>query len=286
MTTADLGQVEPERETIVPEAAASDAKKSVSEALGAARRHNKLLIAFIGTLGAAIAPVTAYINKRYELDLKKAEQSHAHQLQVEIQQHTFQQDFLKDALSTDPKNGDLYHQRDVLEFFATVLEKDSRIQQYAQHKLDTTTQAVKLKAERDQALTDLKTKSDENVALLAKLRETSKSGHASQESIKALRARLSTKEAEVSQASAQTATLEGRVQELEKVVRAGVVERRDTCGPSRVLSTSHGDDPLILERCALLAPPVIGGKPWHIAYQGEDIICGCKAKPVDPKRQF
>src|SRR5215471_11033559 len=85
--------------------------------------QTKLLIAFIATLGAAVAPVTTYISKRQELELESAKQQHAETLQNGEQRHRITMDFLEKVVSlTRDKPGDTYYRRDVLSFFASALE--------------------------------------------------------------------------------------------------------------------------------------------------------------------
>jgi hypothetical protein len=94
----------------------------------------KLLLGFLGLLGAAVAPVVSHIKDRDELQLRTQEQEHA-----------FQKVFIDKALT--PK--DLDEKQVMLRFYASVLKLGSPMQRFAEMELEETRKGIEAARKTD-----------------------------------------------------------------------------------------------------------------------------------------
>lgn len=187
----------------------------------------KLLLAFLGALGAAVAPVTTHIREKYELRLK-----------AQAQEHAFQKDFLEKALSPDAQSEKPKFRQPVLEFFAAVLEKGTPLQEFARMKRDEANEEIVtlqaklsvLQKEKEDAEKRAEKRDSEKQNLEATIDGLKSSKAASQGQLRKAKAELDRNRAEIVKAKAEAALLSQRAGEIEsrlppegsqRVVRVG-----------------------------------------------------------------
>jgi hypothetical protein len=247
--------------------------------------QSKLLVAFVAALGAAIAPATAYITKGQEIELTRAKQVYEALAQDKAQMHKVRMDFLEKVVSFErDKKGDSYYRRDVLEFFARTLEKDSPLQAWAQDEL---------------------TRAQKEVAEIEKLRDELKQANAGMDALRLdvakRQAQVDKQEKELSAARkypAQAAALQAakakseaeargaaeRLQQQEERVR--LLEARDAdfrtlattnnpCPAGTTLQSNHGSSPKSLAACIRAAPSSVSkNSMWSV--DEIDLNCACR----------
>jgi len=245
----------------------------------------KILVAFIGSLVAAIAPITTYITEDKELEATRARQVHDLAMQQEQQLHGIRMDFLEKVVALE-KTSDVYYRRDVLAFFAAALDEPSDgsidrmkgLREWAKSELAQTQKEID---ELAQAKRDLeKTRTLATTLELEVSRLTSRASlleNQGQRSNQALvEARKNLEEIRLKADDAQWKAQQQAVQlgELETILDRSVSE---TCRPPGRLFTSRGRDGAARVACGAVRQGAAIGETWEVQLNQDSVKCGCNS---------
>jgi hypothetical protein len=239
--------------------------------------NSKALIAFIASLVAAAVPLNVQLGswrelrlKEKEFEQKRLELRHNQAMQRAQQQQDFRNSFLEKAIVTT--RGDLGYQRDVLEFFSSVLEPGG-LQGFAVRKLADTKEAIATVKENERLRSTLEQAIAQQRTLATKLETLQRSGATTAEGLAQARMRLKEKTGEVERATQTALQSQAKAEALERSVLTNV-EARATCSANQKLITSAGESAAVLARCAQLAPRSTT-QVWHVLIDEKDVSCGC-----------
>jgi DNA repair exonuclease SbcCD ATPase subunit len=253
--------------------------------------ESKLLIGFVAAIGAAVAPLTAYVSKHQEIELERAKQEHAQTIQEKDQSHKVRMDFLEKVISFErDKPGDSYYRRDVLKFFASTLD-EGPLRHWAASELAVVQEEVdrseKLQSELSDAnerLTKLRMEIGERQAeasrLNDKLDRARSYGVAASVRVAELKKSKDELAEQVAHSTAELSAQESRVATLEGQSAAYRVlaVARSPCPPGTSLQTSRGSGAENLAKCMQKAPSGANKTSiWSVTMEsGGDLNCMCR----------
>jgi hypothetical protein len=252
--------------------------------------QTKVLIAFIAALGAAVAPVTAYVSKQQEIALERTKQLHLEAVQNIEQAHKIRMDFLEKVVSFErDRPDDSYYRRDVLKFFASTLDA-GQLRDWASNELAKAQEEVekneKLRAQLHsaeeqvvEARRDVEANRVNAKKLAAELDLARRRGAASGAQLARLTKtqhelseELTTKEAQLAIQEANARALEERASAYKALASTG-----GPCPPGSTLQTSHGANPEDLAACTRSAPAKVGKMTiWSLQTANGELNCTCR----------